>query len=128
MSSRNRWLSKLVLTMALLAALALDLILAGPGAAATLTMQLGSDEGFLAFQPEQLTLAAGDRVRFTVQGLGPHNLIVADHPEWSHPALSFAAGDSWEQAFPEPGTYSIWCEPHRGAGMTGTITVQPPAA
>jgi plastocyanin len=128
MSDGTSWLTKLVLGMALLATLLVELILPGPVAAATVTMQLGSDEGFLAFQPDQLTLAAGDRVHFTVQGLGPHNLIVADHPEWSHPALSFAAGDSWEQAFPEPGTYSIWCEPHRAAGMTGTITVQAPAA
>ncbi|MYG38388.1 MAG: plastocyanin, partial [Synechococcus sp. SB0676_bin_10] len=28
------------------------------------------------------------------------------------------------QDFNEPGTYSYYCEPHRGAGMVGTITVQ----
>ena len=91
--------------------------------AATAQMQLGSSEGFLVFQPDTLTITAGDRVRFEVGGLGPHNLIVAGHPEWSHEPLSFAVGDSWEQAFDTPGRYAIWCEPHRAAGMTGEITV-----
>lgn len=87
------------------------------------TMLLGSEEGFLVFQPERLTIGAGERVRFEVRGLGPHNLIVAGHPEWSHEPLSFAVGDSWEQAFDTPGRYAIWCEPHRAAGMTGEIIV-----
>ena len=66
------------------------------------TMLLGNDEGFLVFQPEQLTINAGDIVRFEVRGLGPHNLIVAGHAEWSHEPLSFAAGESWEQQFDCP--------------------------
>ena len=91
--------------------------------AATAAMQLGSEEGFLVFQPERLTIAAGERVRFEVGGLGPHNLIVAGHPEWSHEPLSFVVGESWEQQFDRPGRYAIWCEPHRAAGMTGEINV-----
>jgi plastocyanin len=91
--------------------------------AVTATMQLGSEEGFLVFQPERLTIAAGERVRFEVGGLGPHNLIVAGHPEWSHEPLSFVVGESWDQQFDTPGRYAIWCEPHRAAGMTGEINV-----
>ncbi|WP_299488562.1 plastocyanin/azurin family copper-binding protein, partial [Acaryochloris sp. IP29b_bin.137] len=43
----------------------------------------------------------------------------------SHPAFAMSGG--FDVAFPTdaaPGTYSYYCEPHRGAGMTGTITVQ----
>ena len=90
-------------------------------------MLLGNDEGFLVFQPEQLTINAGDTVRFEVRGLGPHNLIVAGHPEWSHEPLSFAMGESWEQQFNLPGRYTIWCEPHRAAGMTAEINVLGPS-
>jgi plastocyanin len=86
-------------------------------------MKLGSEEGFLVFQPERLTIAAGERVRFEVGGLGPHNLIVDGHPEWSHEPLSFVVGESWDQQFDTPGRYAIWCEPHRAAGMTGEINV-----
>lgn len=112
----------------LLAALVLGVALLWPGQhsaaqAATATMLLGNEEGFLVFQPERLTIAAGERVHFEVGGLGPHNLIVAGHPEWSHEPLSFAVGDSWEQTFDTPGRYAIWCEPHRAAGMTGEINV-----
>lgn len=91
--------------------------------AAPAQMRLGSEEGFLVFQPERLTITAGERVRFEVGGLGPHNLIVAGHPEWSHEPLSFEVGESWEQTFDSPGRYAIWCEPHRAAGMTGEIHV-----
>jgi len=91
--------------------------------AATVLMGLGSEEGFLVFQPELLTINAGDKVRFEVRGLGPHNLIVAGHPEWSREPLSFAVGESWEQQFNTPGRYAIWCEPHRAAGMSAEITV-----
>jgi len=115
----------------LLSALLLGLVLLWPVQQAqaatdpptTAAMQLGSEEGFLVFQPERLTIAAGERVRFEVGGLGPHNLIVAGHPEWSHEPLSFVVGESWEQQFDSPGRYAIWCEPHRAAGMTGEINV-----
>ena len=94
-----------------------------PAIAATVLMGLGSEEGFLVFQPELLTINAGDKVRFEVRGLGPHNLIVAGHPEWSREPLSFAVGESWEQQFNAPGRYAVWCEPHRAAGMSAEITV-----
>ena len=101
---------------------------ASPALSSPARMLLGSEEGFLVFQPERLTITAGERVHFSVGGLGPHNLIVAGHPEWSHEPLSFEVGASWEQAFDTPGRYAIWCEPHRAAGMTGEITVLAPEA
>ncbi|MFQ6537392.1 MULTISPECIES: plastocyanin/azurin family copper-binding protein [Aphanothece] len=101
--------------------------LSAPAQAATHRLQLGSDEGLLALQPSQLTIAAGDVVHVEVAGLGPHNLIVEDHPEWSHPRLAFSPGESWEQRFDTPGRFRLWCEPHRFAGMEGSLTVTPAA-
>ena len=57
------------------------------------TMLLGNDEGFLVFQPEQLTINAGDKVRFEVRGLGPHNLIVAG---WLMPLATQLCGNCFE--------------------------------
>ena len=112
-----------------LACLVFTMLLSGgpkTALAATVSMGLGNDEGFLVFQPEQLTINAGDTVSFEMRGLGPHNLIVAGHPEWSHEPLRFALGESWEQKFDVPGRYAIWCEPHRAAGMTAEINVLAP--
>jgi plastocyanin len=123
----KRLLAKLLVAFAASLALLAGL-LAGPtppaeARAELARMLLGSEEGFLVFQPERLTITAGEQVHFEVGGLGPHNLIVAGHPEWSHEPLSFSVGDSWEQTFETPGRYAIWCEPHRAAGMTGEIIV-----
>ena len=92
--------------------------------AATVEVQMGTDSGLLAFEPSTVTISAGDTVKFVNNKLGPHNAVVEGHDELSHTDLAFAPGESWEQTFSEPGTYTYYCEPHRGAGMVGTITVQ----
>lgn len=93
-------------------------------AAATTEVKMGSDAGMLVFEPNELTISAGDTVKFVNNKLGPHNAVFSDHDELSHGDLAYAAGESWEESFTEPGTYTYYCEPHRGAGMVGTITVQ----
>ena len=93
-------------------------------AAATVEVKMGTDSGLLAFEPTTVTISAGDTVKFVNNKLGPHNAVVDGHGELSHTDLAFAPGESWEQTFNDPGTYSYYCEPHRGAGMVGTITVE----
>ncbi len=92
--------------------------------AATVEVKMGTDGGLLAFEPSTVTIGAGDTVKFVNNKLGPHNAVVEGHDELSHTDLAFAPGESWEQTFTEPGSYSYYCEPHRGAGMVGTITVE----
>ncbi|CZB19310.1 plastocyanin [Candidatus Synechococcus spongiarum] len=92
--------------------------------AATVEVKMGTDSGLLAFEPNTMTIGAGDTVKFVNNKLGPHNAVVEGHTELSHTDLAFAPGESWEETFSEPGTYSYYCEPHRGAGMVGTITVE----
>ena len=93
-------------------------------AAATVEVQMGTDGGLLAFEPSSVTISAGDTVKFVNNKLGPHNAVVEGHDDLSHTDLAFTPGESWEQTFDEPGSYSYYCEPHRGAGMVGTITVE----
>ena len=93
-------------------------------AAATTTVKMGADNGMLAFQPKEVTITAGDSVKWVNNKLAPHNVVVEGHAELSHKALSFAPGESFEETFSEPGTYTYWCEPHRGAGMVGKVVVK----
>ena len=79
--------------------------------------------GSLVFEPADVTINAGDTVHFVNGMLPPHNVIVEDHPELSHDGLAFASGESFDITFPEAGDYNFWCDPHKGAGMTGTLHV-----
>lgn len=87
-----------------------------------LEVTMGVD-GNLVFDPPEISISAGDTVHFVNGMLPPHNVVVEDHPELSHEGLLFAAGENFDITFPEAGTYSFWCAPHKGAGMTGIINV-----
>ena len=91
--------------------------------AKTVEVKLGTDAGMLAFEPSNVTISAGDSVKFVNNKLAPHNAVFDGHEELSHPDLAFAPGESWEETFSNPGTYDFYCEPHRGAGMVGKIVV-----
>ena len=86
-------------------------------------IQMGSN-GNLVFDPAELNIAAGDTVTIVNGDLPPHNFVVADHPELSHPDLAFVAGETFDVTFDTPGRYEFQCEPHAGAGMKGVINVQ----
>ena len=89
--------------------------------AAEITMGSG---GNLVFEPSEITISAGETVTFTNGDLPPHNVMVDGHPELSHSDLAFAAGDSFDVTFPDPGDYNFQCDPHAGAGMKGVIHVE----
>ena len=92
--------------------------------AATVEVKLGTDAGMLAFEPNEVSISAGDTVKFVNNKLAPHNAVFDGHEELSHPDLAFAPGESWEETFSTAGTYDFYCEPHRGAGMVGKVTVK----
>ena len=94
--------------------------LALPAWAVDITMGSG---GNLVFEPSEVTISAGDTVTFINGDLPPHNMVVADYPELSHPDLSFVGGESFTVTFTRPGDYEFQCEPHAGAGMKGVIHV-----
>jgi plastocyanin len=95
------------------------------------------------FVPENLTIRAGDRVRFVNVSGGPHNVSLdpAKVPDDAEKALVAAMPGQiqplWGALVTEPngvytisfagvkpGTYEIFCMPHMAMGMKGTITVQ----
>ena len=92
--------------------------------AKTVEVKLGTDAGMLAFEPSTVNISSGDTVKFVNNKLAPHNAVFEGHDELSHPDLAFAPGESWEKTFSTAGTYDFYCEPHRGAGMVGTVIVK----
>jgi plastocyanin len=86
-------------------------------------VQMGSG-GNLVFEPNDITINAGETITFTNGALPPHNVMVEDHPELSHGDLAFAVGDSFDITFPESGDYNFQCDPHAGAGMKGVVHVK----
>ena len=86
-------------------------------------IQMGS-EGMLVFEPCEVTVKVGETVTFVNNELPPHNMMVADHPEYSHSELAFAPGESFDVVFEKAGDYKFQCDPHAGAGMVGVIHVE----
>jgi plastocyanin len=102
------------------------LLVVSPAAAETVTVKMGADNGMLAFQPANVTIKAGDTVKWQNNKLPPHNIVFEDKAlaAKSHSQLMFSPGEAYEVTFDNAGTYTYYCEPHRGAGMVGKITVQ----
>lgn len=110
---------------------------ASPAAADTYTVKMGSDTGQLKFVPDTLTVKPGDTVKWEMNKLAPHNAVfdAAGIPnksatlakELSNDKLLFAPGESYKVTIPDDapeGSYSYYCQPHRGAGMVGKIVVK----
>ena len=107
-----------------------------PVAAETYTVKMGSDTGQLKFVPETLEIKSGDTVPWVNNQIPPHNVIFEGNKvpngdkaladKISHKKLLFTKGDSFETTFSDAaaGSYSYYCQPHRGAGMVGKIIVQ----
>ena len=112
------WMSRITI---MLTSLFLSMTLAAQAYATEI--QMGSN-GNLVFDPSELTVAAGDTVTVINGDLPPHNFVVADHPELSHPDLAFMPGESYTVTFDNAGEYEFQCEPHAGAGMKGVIHVK----
>ena len=69
----SRSLSVMVCTLALVATT--FLMMAAPASAETFTVKMGADNGMLAFEPANLTVKAGDTVKWVNNKLPPHNVM-----------------------------------------------------
>lgn len=95
------------------------------------------------FEPANLTIRSGDRIRFTTVSGGPHNVafdpakipdaaearIAAGMPDQMSPLngpFVINAGDSYTVTFAgvPAGRYEYYCLPHMAMNMKGVITVQ----
>jgi plastocyanin len=107
---------------------------------------VGDTKGF-RFEPANITVKAGDGIKFSNTGGGPHNVTFdattvpadvksqlnanfgADHDaanDLSSKLTAVTAGDAITISFAniKPGTYKFFCLPHKMMGMTGSVTVQ----
>ncbi len=106
--------------MKLLITLFASLFLAAPVWAVDVVMGAG---GNLVFEPNDITISAGETLHFVNEALPPHNIIVEGRADLSREALLFAPGESQDIVFADAGDYTFFCGPHQGAGMTGVIHV-----
>ena len=112
------WMSRLTI---MLTALFLSFSLAQQAYAAEIQMGY---EGNLVFEPNELTVNAGDTVTFVNNALPPHNIIVDGRADLSRESLMFSPGETQEIVFADAGDFNFKCAPHEGAGMKGVVHVK----
>jgi plastocyanin len=86
--------------------------------------------GLLVFRPDEFTISAGATVTWEWDSDG-HNVRPSSTPggsDWSGTpggdGTTYDEGYVHEHTFTTTGTYEYYCAPHRGAGMTGSFTVE----
>lgn len=99
--------------------------------------------GGQSFEPEELTVAAGQTLSFDNTSSEAHTVTAyqgeipqgaayfssGDLPSEEAardelPIALVAAGESYELTLEQPGTYRYFCIPHEQTGMKGTIVVE----
>ncbi|HET7325170.1 MAG TPA: plastocyanin/azurin family copper-binding protein [Halococcus sp.] len=93
----------------------------GSSGGSTKTVTVGPG-GSLTFDPDELTIAPGTAVKFVWDSSG-HNV----HPKsgkWGHIPIEDKGFSYTTPPFKQTGSQKYWCDPHKSAGMIGTITVQ----
>jgi plastocyanin len=116
----------------LAAGLALSAVNAPGFAAETKTVKMGSDNGQLVFVPDEIKVCKGDSVTWVNNKGGPHNVVFDEEEVPSGvnaEKLSMddqlgEPGETYTQKFDTAGSYSYYCQPHRGAGMNAVLTVE----
>ncbi|MFC4549292.1 MULTISPECIES: plastocyanin/azurin family copper-binding protein [Halorussus] len=101
----------------------------GGGGGPTKTVTVGPG-GSLKFEPADVTIAPGTTVKWVWES-DNHNVVpssVPDGASWEGtpgaPSKTYNTGYTYTHTFQTTGTYEYFCQPHKTAGMTGTITVQ----
>jgi plastocyanin len=92
---------------------------------------VGADNGNLQFVPDEVTICKGDGVTWKANKALPHNIVFdvdavpdgVDAEKIGKAEYLSDPGETFAQKFSITGTYEYYCEPHRGAGMAGKITV-----
>ena len=112
------WMSRLTI---MLTSLFLSFSLAASAYATEI--QMGYD-GNLVFEPNEVTVNAGETVTFVNNALPPHNIIVDGRADLSRESLMFSPGETQEIVFADTGDFNFKCAPHEGAGMKGVIHVE----
>jgi plastocyanin len=116
----------------LVALVAFGLLWQQPALAESYQVKMGNDGGLLVFEPSNISVKPGDTVTWVNNKSFPHNFVfdkaksAPELVELSHTQLSMTPGEQISIEIPAglaAGTYDYYCEPHRGAGMAGKITI-----
>ena len=96
-------------------------------------VKMGTDSGQLIFQPDEVKVCKGDTVTWVNNKGGPHNVVfdedaIPDGVSVESISMNDGAqlgdeGETFTKKFDVAGSYAYYCEPHRGAGMNGALTV-----
>jgi plastocyanin len=118
---------------------------AAPATGKTTEVKMIGDEKGYRFEPANITVKAGDAIKFTNVTGGPHNIgfdpakvpapvqaqlganMPGDHSMGPlESPLLLQPNESYTISFAKipPGTYDIHCTPHLALGMKGVVTVQ----
>lgn len=118
---------------------------AAPATGKTIEVKMEGDEKGYRFEPANITVKAGDAIKFTNVSGGPHNIgfdpakvpasaqaqlganMPGDHSMGPlESPLLLQPNESYTISFAKipPGTYDIHCTPHLALGMKGVVTVQ----
>jgi len=116
---------------------------AAPATGTTHDVKMIGDEKGYRFEPANLTVKAGDAVKFTMVSGGPHNVsfdeaaipaagkaqLTANIPNPAAPLstqMLLNPNETVTISFANvaPGTYNYNCTPHLAMGMKGVITVE----
>ena len=117
-----------------------------PGAMAAISgtthevKMIGDEKGY-RFEPENITIKAGDGIKWVTVSTPPHNVAFQNVPANAKAALMAGMpnqmselaspmmlqnGESYTMSFANvpPGKYEYVCTPHLAMNMKGTVTVQ----
>jgi plastocyanin len=101
---------------------------------------IGDDKGY-RYEPADITIKAGDAIKWVMTSGGPHNVTFQNVPadvrtqlsanmpnqmsDLSSPML-LNANETYQVSFAgvKPGKYDYICTPHMATGMKGSVTVQ----
>jgi plastocyanin len=118
---------------------------AAPATGKTVDVKMIGDEKGYRFEPANITVKAGDAIKFTNISGGPHNVgfdpakvpapvqaqlganMPGDHSMGPlESPLLLQPNETYTISFAKipPGTYDFHCTPHLALGMKGVITVQ----
>jgi plastocyanin len=114
-----------------------------PATGKTVEVKMMGDGTTYKFEPADITINAGDNVKWTVVSMAPHNVAFdpAEIPAAAKPQLTANmdnqmseltgpllqnVGETYEISFANipPGKYNYHCTPHLAMNMKGTITVK----
>jgi plastocyanin len=92
-----------------------------------LTCATGDDEAPCAFQPDEVTVAAGGVVRWVNDDATFHTVSSTARPQVRRPSGRFhgvldANGETFTVLFADPGSYPYFCQPH-AEFMAGIVRV-----